>query len=167
MRPNFEALTKKQRKKKQKNILRSGEKNTRTGRCSLIKLKATSKNSGTFEPNKKIYQKLDIRWLCSQLFNCIHLWVGLPGWPLRPWFGFWVFPAGGFFGCDCLLFPLSVLPLNSLFTSKAFKGRFATGWFPSAVLGFCWPCESTFAMSIASLVGAYRLNHCYWEKVIF
>lgn len=90
----------------------------------------------------------------------IHLWTCLPSCPLRLWFEFCVFPVGGFFDWSCLPFPLSVLPLKSLFTSSAFKERFVTDWFPSVVLGFFWPSVSTFAVSIASLVGAYRLNHC-------
>lgn len=85
---------------------------------------------------------------------CLYLGADLPACPSRPWLRFWVFPAGGFFACDCLPFPLSVLPLKSLFTSNALKGMFVADWFPSVVLGFCWACWSTLAMSIANLVGA-------------
>lgn len=83
-----------------------------------------------------------------------YLGADRPACPGRPWLGFWVFPAGGFFACDCLLFPLSDLPLKSLLTSNTLKGMFVADWFPSVVLGFCLGCWSILAMSIANLVGA-------------
>lgn len=143
-------------------------------KCFLHENDLQSSRKYACKNNLKIMPKRVLSFLSVQLgsFHCIaaskphiHLWTCLPSCPLRLWFELCVFPGGGFFDCNCLPFPLSVLPLKSLFTSSAFKVRFVTDWFPSVVLGLLWPSVSTFAVSIASLVGAYRLNHCCKRKL--
>ena len=103
----------------------------------------------------KLLQKQEtaVFWSNTQILWC-YLGADRPACPGRVWLGFWVFPAGGFFACDCLLFPLSDLPLKSLFTSSALKGIFVVDWFPSVALDFSLGCWSILAISIANLVGA-------------